>query len=58
MIPNSVELSVALWDQDESTLWGLNTSPTIAVGLAPEYGVDYDEISKIGEYDVNAHLWY
>ncbi|MEF8883023.1 MAG: hypothetical protein V5A34_10935 [Halapricum sp.] len=57
MIPNSVEMSMAFWDQDETNYWGWNTSPTIAVGLAPDWGVDYDEIGKIGEYDTNVHLW-
>jgi hypothetical protein len=58
MIPNSVEMTVAFWDQDETNYWGWNTSPTIAVGLAPEWEVNYDEITKIGEYDNNVHLWY
>lgn len=58
MIPNSTELSVDFWDQDESNFWGWNTSPTIAVGLAPDWEVNYDEIWKIGEYDMNVHLGF
>lgn len=57
MIPNSVEMSVAFWDQDETNYWGMNTSPTIAVGLAPGYYNDWNETPKIGEYDKNIHLW-
>ncbi|MEF8882750.1 MAG: hypothetical protein V5A34_09540 [Halapricum sp.] len=56
MIPNHVELSVAFWDQDETNYMGLNTSPTIAVGLEGDWGADYGKISKIGEYDINLHL--
>lgn len=58
MIPNKAQMSMAFWDQDESNYWGLNTSPTIAVGLAPDWGVDYDDIAKIGEYDNNVHLGF
>jgi hypothetical protein len=58
IIPNKAEISVAFWDQDETNFWGWNTSPTIAVGLAPEQWADYHEVNKIGEYDTNVHLWY
>jgi hypothetical protein len=57
MIPNSVEMSVAFWDQDETNYWGMNTSPTIAVGRAPGYYKGWNETPKIGEYDKNIHLW-
>ncbi|MCU4719683.1 hypothetical protein [Halapricum hydrolyticum] len=58
MIPNSVEMSMAFWDRDESNFWGWNTSPTIAVGLAPDWGVGHDEMGEIGECDVNMHLGF
>jgi len=58
MIPNKAELSVAYWDQDETNWWGLNTSPTIAVGLSSNMWADYDDVWKIGEIDYNGHLMY
>ena len=58
MIPNKAELSLAYWDQDETNYFGLNTSPTIAVGLATDWGADYDDMGKIGELDYNGHLGY
>lgn len=53
-IPNNAELSVAFWDQDENQI--INTSPTIAVGLIPDYDADWDDVVKTGEYDSNVHL--
>ena len=58
MIPNKTEMSMAFWDQDESTLMGINTSPTVAIGLSTNQWDDYDEVVKVGEYDVNAHLGF
>lgn len=58
MIPNKAELSIAYWDQDETNWWGLNNSPTIAVGLSSNMWADYNDVWKIGEIDYNGHLMY
>lgn len=49
---------MAYRDQDETNWYGFNTSPTIAVGLAPDWWADYDDVAKIGEYDLNMHMGF
>jgi len=51
MIPNETELTVAYWDVDEEGWWGVNTSPTMRVGLKGDYYADWDEMSVSVDMD-------
>ncbi|GKZ15786.1 hypothetical protein [Haladaptatus sp. T7] len=53
-IPNNVKMSLALWDYDEDQI--INISPSIALGIAPGYGVHWNQMPQVGEYDVDLHL--
>lgn len=56
MIPNETSFTVSFRDEDEEYPLGLNTSPTMKVGLTGGYNKDWDEMSVTGEFDQNLHI--
>ncbi|MFA9502924.1 hypothetical protein ACERIM_09070 [Natrinema sp. H-ect1] len=56
MIPNKASMTVSYWDKDEEYPGGINTSPTIMMGVAGGYYKDWDEMGVSKEFDYNVHL--
>lgn len=56
MVPNKAAVTIAYWDEDEEYPFGINTSPTIKVGIAGGYYKEWDEMAGSNEYDANVHL--
>ncbi len=56
MIPNKASMTVSYWDKDEEYPFGVNTSPTIMMGVAGGYYKDWDEMGASKEFDYNVHL--